>query len=77
MEFKPNLPTLLKPSYGYGAAKTSLATVASSDKSPTTLVGNVRIQITDLSLTNSYCDGSMANLVRGLKEADNTDDTTS
>ena len=28
-------------------------------------------------MTNSYRDGSIANLVRGLKEADNTDDTAS
>ena len=86
MEFKPNLSLPLKLRTDYEVAETSLyrygAATKSCDgskqrKSPTTLVGSIRIRITDSSLTNSHCDGSMANLVRGPKEADNTDDTAS
>ena len=57
--------------------KQSLATVVSSDKSPITLVSNIRIQITDLFLINSYYDDSITNLVYSPEEANNINNTTS
>ena len=86
MEFKPNLSLPLKPSYGLRSSGNKSPSIRSSDDScdgskqrqkPYDVSRQRANSDYGFALTNSHCDGSIANLVRGPKEADNTDDTAS